>query len=404
MERNKIKERYILISSTNFPAGGAGASYLNLFCRGIKENGYDIRVFLLKGFAFGNYTRNDSGKNISEDGIPYTYLGFTHRPDNSFLKITEEILSSLRLIFFLFTLVPDRKSIRLLVYSGDLQFNIPIHFIAWAFNIKIVKFVAEIIDKSQFSGSFFRKLKGYGYNFNLKYLNPLSDKLIVFSSYLNNMYSNMGYSKSNIIIQPNLTDFNYWKSENSDIKYVLGYSGAPYMKDGLNDLFLAIGILNKQNIDVSLLVIGDSTFGESLIPSLKTECERLGIRDKVFFTGLVESPEVKHHLSECEILTITRPATIQTSAGFPTKLGEYFASDKPILATNFGDMDKYFTDGIDIVLAQCGNPESIALKIKWMLQNPQELRTIRQTGYEKAKKLLDYNISINRILGLLGSA
>lgn len=40
----------------NFPSGGAGATYLNLFCRGLKSNGYSVSVLLLKGYAFGNYT------------------------------------------------------------------------------------------------------------------------------------------------------------------------------------------------------------------------------------------------------------------------------------------------------------------------------------------------------------
>ena len=81
-------------------------------------------------------------------------------------------------------------------------------------------------------------------------------------------------------------------------------------------------------------MIGDATFGKSIIPSLKEECEKLGIAGKVFFTGLVESPKVNKYLSECRILAITRPATLQTKAGFPTELGEYFATGKPVLATN----------------------------------------------------------------------
>ncbi|GAI32275.1 unnamed protein product, partial [marine sediment metagenome] len=137
------------------------------------------------------------------------------------------------------------------------------------------------------------------------------------------------------------------------------------------------------------------------IPSLKVECKRLGIFEKVSFTGLVESSMVKQYLSECKILTITRPSTTQTKAGFPTKLGEYFATKRPVLATNFGDMEKYFTDGVDIIMAECGNPESIALKIKWMLQNSKDLELISQRGYDKAKQLLEYKNSVNGMINFL---
>jgi glycosyltransferase involved in cell wall biosynthesis len=387
----------------NFPCGGAGATYLNLFCRGLKSNGYSVSVLLLKGYAFGNYTYNGPRKNITDDGIPYTYLGFKQRPINQFLKLFDELLSILRLIIYLFSLINKRKSINLLIYNGEVQYNIPIYLIAKIFRIRTSKFVAEIIDESEFKGSFLRKLKRYGYILNFKYLNKISDKLIVFSFYLKNEYLKMGYNEKNIVVQPNLTDFNYWGTSNTEIKYNLGYSGAPYLKDGLYDLFKAISILKDKNISVTLLVIGDAIFGKSLIPALKGECEKLGILEKVTFTGLVDSSMVKQYLSECKILSITRPSTVQTRAGFPTKLGEYYATKRPVLATNFGDMEKYFTDGQDILMAECGNPESIALKILWMLQNNEELEMISRRGYDKANQLFEYKSSVKRIIESLNS-
>ncbi len=118
----------------------------------------------------------------------------------------------------------------------------------------------------------------------------------------------------------------------------------------------------------------------------------------MFFTGLVNSSSVKQHLSECKFLAITRPSTVQTKAGFPTKLGEYFATRRPILSTNFGDIERYFEGGVDLVIAETGNPESIAAKIKWMLRNNDALELISQTGYLKAKRLLDYQSAIKRII------
>jgi glycosyltransferase involved in cell wall biosynthesis len=211
----------------------------------------------------------------------------------------------------------------------------------------------------------------------------------------------MGYNEKNILVQPNLTDFSYWEQSDSTVKYDLGYSGAPYLKDGLNDLFKAMSILSDKKVKVTLLVIGDASFGKTLIPALKSECNRLGLSESVTFSGLVNASTVKQLLSECKILTITRPSTIQTKAGFPTKLGEYFASGKPVLATNFGDMEKYFTDGYDIIMAECENHESIALKIMWMLENSKELEVISQRGYDKAKQLLEYKSSVNKMINFL---
>ena len=111
---------------------------------------------------------------------------------------------------------------------------------------------------------------------NYKYLNQNSDKLIVFSFFLRDVYIKMGYDEHDIIVQPNLTDFEFWLSGNTDIRYTIGYSGAPYLKDGLQDLFTALSLLRKEGMSVTLLVIGDATFGKSLIPALKEECRKSG--------------------------------------------------------------------------------------------------------------------------------
>lgn len=386
----------------NFPRGGAGATYLNLFCRGLKSNGHNVKVLLLKGHAFGNFTYNGPRKNITEDGIPFTYLGFTQRPENKILKIIDELLSFVRLISFLLSLTGQRKSVSLLIYNSDLFYNVPIHFISRLLRVRLIKFVAEYIDKSEFGGSLIGLIKRASYFLNFNYLNKLSDKLIVFSFYLNDLYLKMGYNETNIIVQPNLTDFDFWKIPVTGSKYTLGYSGAPYLKDGLSDLFGAIRLLKREtNERISLLIIGDAVFGESLIPSLKEECTRLGISENIVFTGLVESSNVKKFLSECSILTITRPSTVQTKAGFPTKLGEYFATGKPVLATDFGDMNRYFRDGRDITMAECGNIRSIADKIKWMVSNPDNLSEIADRGYNRAWELLEYNNSVRRIASQL---
>jgi glycosyltransferase involved in cell wall biosynthesis len=387
----------------NFPRGGAGATYLNLFCRGLKTNGHNIRVLLLKGHAFGSYIYNGSRKDITEDGIPFTCLGFTQRPANKVLKVFDELLSFVGLMAFLFTLIGKGKSVSILVYNSDLFYNIPIHLLSRVFGVRLIKFVAEYIDNSEFGGSLIGLIQRASYFLNFKWLNKLSDKLIVFSFYLKDLYLKMGYNESNIIVQPNLTDFDFWKIPATESKYTLGYSGAPYLKDGLSDLFGAISLLKREtNMKINLLVIGDAVFGESLIPSLKEECARLGIAEDVVFSGLVESTQVKQFLSECSILAITRPSTVQTKAGFPTKLGEYFAAGKPVLSTDFGDMKRYFRDGWDIIMAECGNTESIAERLMWMLSNPNELSEIADRGYNRAVELLEYRNSVRRIANQLG--
>lgn len=395
---NHISEEFILITSANFPEGGAGANYLNLFCRGLKINGAKISVYLLKGHAFGNTRYDGPRTNTSLDGITFTYLGFRQRPAQILLKPADQFLGFFRLLSLLMSLIIKRRPITILLYNSDVFFNTAVHFSAKLSKIKVVKFAAEIIDKSQFRQSFIGKISRAAYMFNFRHLNRMSDSLIVFSHYLKREFLDMGFDERKIFVQPNLTDFDFWQPEVTDIKYTIGYSGAPYMKDGLNDLLKAVKILREKGIDVSMLVVGDATFGQSLIPGLRAECRETGIEDLVTFTGLVNSGEVRNYLSQCNILAITRPDTVQTRAGFPTKLGEYFALNKPVLATRFGDIERYFKDGVDVILAECDDPVSIATKLEWMIHNYEELSVIACKGRETAEQLLEYNNSMKRIL------
>jgi glycosyltransferase involved in cell wall biosynthesis len=394
---------YILFTSSNFPSGGPGASYLNLFCRGLRSNGADIQVYLLKGHAFGNSRYNGRRKAVSPEGIPFTYLGFRQRPENVLLKLVDQFISMLRLLWVLLSLMISRRRVTVLLYNSDLYFNTPIHLAAKSAGIRLVKFAAEIIDKSQYRKSLLGRISRAAYMTNFRYLNKMSDRLIVFSHYLKNEFLRMGVDEDKIIVQPNLTDFAFWQQEDVDIRYTVGYSGAPYMKDGLHDLLKAFGILADRRPDISLVIIGDATFGRTLIPDLKEECLKLGIIDRVSFTGLVGTEEVRNYLSQCALLAITRPDTVQTRAGFPTKLGEYFSLKKPVLATRFGDMERYFTDGVDIIFAECGVPESIAAGIEWIIDNSRSVPGIVERGHETAKQLLEFNISMSRIMKLLAT-
>jgi glycosyltransferase involved in cell wall biosynthesis len=265
--------------------------------------------------------------------------------------------------------------------------------------------VPEFYDKSTFDGLAFGKLKWFSFLFNIHILNKFSYRLIVFSHYLKNLYLKHGISEDKIIVQPNLTDFDYWKikeeiKEESE-EYTLGYCGTPTLKDGVNDLLQAIRELKNRNKNVRLLIIGDVTYGKSRIPEMIKLCESLNIAELVTFTGLVSSENVKRYLNKCKILVLTRPNIIQTQAGFPTKLGEYFASEKQILVTSFGDIEKYFAPMKELVTAECGNIENIAEKIIWMLSNPEKSEQIREAGYFRAKQLLSYSVSLDRIVKLI---
>jgi glycosyltransferase involved in cell wall biosynthesis len=402
MEQYKLDIQYILFTSTNFPTGGPGATYLNSFCKGVKENGVEIKVYLFKGYIYKGFKKNKNKKNITAYGVPYKSLGFINRSHNKVLKILENLISLFKTSLLMLKFIPHRKKITVFVYSNDFFSNTPVYLFSKIFRIRLVSFVPEFYDKEELKKlGWIHLIKWYLFFMNYNFLNKLSDKLVVFSTFLKNEYINKGYDNRKVILQPNLTDLNGWFIPDQTTKYNIGYAGTPSKKDGLFDLITSIKLLKDKRIIMKVIIIGDSTGPHSCLPALRAFCKKLDVLDQITFTGLVSQKEVKKYLNNCQILAITRPNTKTTQAGFPTKLGEYMACKKVVLATRFGDIEKYFTDKIEIVLANTDDPDSITENILWILNNPEKSEIIAKKGFEKANEILNYHIGVRKIINSL---
>lgn len=403
MERDKA-ENYIVFTSENFPEGGPGATYVNLLCKGITELGGNISVYLFKGFIYKDFKEDKGRKHKTSYGVGYTYLGFAKRPDNKLLKIVEELLSIGRTCALLVKIGLKRKRPTVFVYSPDLLFNIPVYLISKIFGIKTVTFICEYVEYNELRKmTLIDKIKARLFLINFHSLSKLSDKIISFSSFLRDKMIEGGFDGKDIFIQPNLTNLAGWEIADSQIKYSLGYAGTPTRKDGVVDLLTAVKILKEQGTVVNVLIIGDTINKESVIPHFQNLCEELGISNQVTFTGLLPQSEVKERLNECLILSITRPDTIQTRAGFPTKLGEYMACKRIVLATRFGDIERYFSDKTSVVLAEPESPVSIANSIAWILANKTQSERIAENAFDKATEVLDYRKGSRKIVDFVKS-
>jgi glycosyltransferase involved in cell wall biosynthesis len=383
-------QKNILITSANFPKGSAAANYLNLFCKGLANCGSETEVYILKGYFLRGKKTNDAKKNVTDYGVAYSYLGFVNRSSKKIIKIIGDLYGLFSLNCLLLSLFTRRENIKIFAYNNEVPNSLLLNLYCKLARIKLVTFVPEYYDISEFSGNLFSRMRWKGFLLNFNYINRLSDKLIVFSSYIKNKYIERKFPENKIMIQPNLTDFDFWDKNEKNVSFTIGYCGAPYKKDGIGDLLKAVSLLKKKNIEVRALIVGDVMNEKSIIPSLAEYCEKLGIRETITFTGHVPIEDVRDWLNKCEILAITRPNIVQTVAGFPTKIGEYFACRKTVLSTRIGDVANYFSDRQEIVFAESGNPQSIADNIEWILNNQDESRKIAMNGYIKAKELLNY--------------
>ncbi|MBM3453342.1 MAG: glycosyltransferase family 4 protein, partial [Bacteroidetes bacterium] len=172
-------------------------------------------------------------------------------------------------------------------------------------------------------------------------------------------------------------------------KRYVGYCG--YMggdKDGISDLLKAFCIVNLKHNDVKLVLAGTAEEVEMRAYRIFTEEHK--IEDAVIFAGTLERNEIPGFLKSAEVLVLARPDNLQASGGFPTKLGEYLASGKPVVVTKVGEISNYLNHEIDSLLCEPGNIKDIANNIIRVLDNPSHFISMGISGQKLAIEKFDY--------------
>ena len=147
---------------------------------------------------------------------------------------------------------------------------------------------------------------------------------------------------------------------------VVAYAGHLYAWKGVDVLLEAITRLPN----VRGLIIG----GHSAEPDLartQSAAKRLGIADRVTFTGLVEPARVPDLLARADVLVLPNPASaISTRYTSPLKLFEYMAAGRPIVSTDLPSIREILRDEVNAVLVPPDNPIDLASAIARVLNDP----------------------------------
>lgn len=385
------EKKILLVTNSNFPYGGASANYLRLLTSGLSKNNCTVQVLLQRGFFYTDEKEKINRHNKFED-IDYRYVSFTKRPKKKILKMLESFLGSILPVFFIINLKIKKEVDTVLIYNSTTFEEACVLFISKVLHLQIINIVSEWYEKQSLVFSLIDNIKWWDFLFRMRYLNFRFNKLIIFSVFLKDYYLKKGYPERRIYLLPNLVDispfiFEQASDPKSDIR--IGYCGTPTFEGGILDLLEAFSIVKKKEGKAELLIVGDVA-DSSQIPYLKTVAEQFGISDSVIFKGLVQYQEIPRLLHSCDILVLARPKGRFAEAGFPTKLGEYFACHKPVVLSLVGDFPLYFQDGKEVIFALPNNPDNLAEKIFYLIRNKEVADTISHNGFNWAANNIEY--------------
>ena len=76
--------------------------------------------------------------------------------------------------------------------------------------------------------------------------------------------------------------------------------------------------------------------------------------------------------------------------GFPTKLGEYLASGKPVIVTNVGEISEYLTDRQNAYIIEPNNIEALYNCFKYIADHYEEAINVGLEGRKLAEGIFNY--------------
>jgi glycosyltransferase involved in cell wall biosynthesis len=159
---------------------------------------------------------------------------------------------------------------------------------------------------------------------------------------------------------------------------VVAYAGHLYAWKGVDVLLEAIARLPRAR---GLIVGGHPS--EPDLERTKSVARRLGLEERVTFTGLVEPTRVAQLLTQADVLALPNPASaISTRYTSPLKLFEYMAVGRPIVSSDLPSIREILRDGVNALLVPPGDPVALASAIDRLL-------TDSELGARLARAALD---------------
>lgn len=135
---------------------------------------------------------------------------------------------------------------------------------------------------------------------------------------------------------------------------------------------------------------------------------REGLQDEldaglIVTLGYVERRRLLELYREAAALLVPLFDDLRSRARFPTKIGEYLASARPVVTTNVGEIERYLADGQTAFVAPAGDVQAFAAKLVAVLDDPAAASAIGAAGRRLAEERFQYSRQGPRLHAFLAS-
>jgi len=399
MDSNNRRINIKIITLDAFPIGMATTNRIMSYAKGFVDNNCNVSVHCIKPTENHNQVFNKLSSGIV-DGIYFKYSsGKTIKNTKYLNRQIDNFNGVLRICIDILKEKKSDKTDAIIYYATSSSLAFLLFFITRLKNILFLKEENEIPDvhtKNKFL------LNKFLFN-RIHYTLP--DGLLLMTKRLIKYFKEEKKIKKPFLHVPMTVDFdrfNNIKIKNNTNKYIAYCGELNNKKDGVDLLIDAFAILTKDFPDLSLFLIGNAASDEEL-QLYKKKIIQYQLSKKVLLTGRISKDAIPELLCNATLLALARPESPQAENGFPTKLGEYLATGKPVVVTSVGEIPNYLTNEINVFMAEPGSINSLVSKIKTILLDYSHALEIGENGKKVAIEHFNNLTQAKNILNFIKS-
>jgi glycosyltransferase involved in cell wall biosynthesis len=162
----------------------------------------------------------------------------------------------------------------------------------------------------------------------------------------------------------------------------VGYAGHLYAWKGVDVLIEAIARLPQAR---ALIVGGHEQ--EPDLGRVRGLARRLGLEERITFTGLVPPMSVAGLLEKATILVLPNlPSATSSTFTSPLKLFEYMAAGRAIVASDLPALREILRDGGNALLVPAGDPDALAAAIRRLLDDEALTERLSRQAFADARE------------------
>lgn len=373
-----------------FPGSGPMAKRLHLYCKGLKEQGHEVKVVIpIKTIHHGRRLLTET-QHGDYEGVPYSYLNESQLRSKNFLKRRfDDFLGYVKLCTYLLRL--KQKPEIILVVDIRNAFPVVLYAISRIIGSKLIYELNEhpliLVNKLQFAVD---KLVTY----------RVYDGFFTISSPLTHLVEDFKRNKARVLTLPIISENRSESIPSTPThlgRYILHTGGLSDRKDGIVGMIEAFGIaVSQYNLEAKFLFTG--SFQDSGdYTKIKETIQKYHLQDKVISLGFLSQEALLYYQSNCSLVIINKDRNFQNTYCFPTKLGEYMSLARPAIITNVGPQTEYLVDGVNCYLVEPGDINMLATKIVEALNNPVKSLQLGLNARKVSEQHFDYRIQGQRI-------